>query len=202
MRDSGAGDELWTTMEGVDADSGFLWWLRSEFRRERERASGAGGGDFNRGETGQWGVVSPELGAGVLFEGLGTLEGSWDGAGCSWGMFAEDRARCMAAAEGTVVLEPARPGPLFGLTSVLLFFERSPGLACDPDGPVVRRGGRAGEVSREESGELAVDGEPDTFSDRPPLSACRMEAGPLSDAEAGGVALLAEGSLDDAAVGR
>lgn len=53
MRDVGAGDELWTTIEGVDGDSGFLFWVRREFLRERERASPAGGGDFNRGDTGQ-----------------------------------------------------------------------------------------------------------------------------------------------------
>lgn len=61
MRDEGAGDELKTTMEGVDEVSGFFCWVRSEFRRDRERASDVGGGDFNRGETGQWGVLSPEL---------------------------------------------------------------------------------------------------------------------------------------------
>lgn len=33
-------------------------WERSELRRERLLA---GGGDLRRGETGQWGVLSPEL---------------------------------------------------------------------------------------------------------------------------------------------
>lgn len=80
-------------MAGVDAGSVFLGWLRSEFFRERERASGAGGGDFNRGETGQWGVLSPELEPEVVLEGRGTREGSCEDAGGSWGMFADDRAR-------------------------------------------------------------------------------------------------------------
>jgi hypothetical protein len=53
MRDTGAGDELWTTMAGVDETSGFLSWVRSEFRRDRERVSELGGGDFKRGERGQ-----------------------------------------------------------------------------------------------------------------------------------------------------
>jgi hypothetical protein len=53
MRDGGPGDELCTTIAGVEADSGFLSWVRNEFLRERERVSVAGGGDFNRGEMGQ-----------------------------------------------------------------------------------------------------------------------------------------------------
>jgi hypothetical protein len=52
-RESGAGDELWTKMDGVVAGSAFLAWERREFRRERERVSETGGGDFKRGEMGQ-----------------------------------------------------------------------------------------------------------------------------------------------------
>lgn len=170
MREVDAGEELWTTMAGVDVASGFLCWARSEFPRERERVSEGGGGDFKRGEMGQWGVVSPEFVPDAGFKGLGTLEGSCVDAGGNCGMFADDRARWMAAAEGTVVLGPARLGPLFGLTSVLLLRERRPGLETGAVDAGVRCGGRAGEVSREESGEFAVDGEPDTFSERVPLS--------------------------------
>lgn len=94
----------------------------------------------------------------------------------------------MAAAEGTVVLGPARLGPLFGLTSALLLRDRRPDLGGGPDEAALRWGGRAGDVSREDSGELAVDGEPDTFNERAPLSVwCRMGtgAGPLSAVAAG-----------------
>lgn len=75
--DAGAGDELWTTMAGVDAVSGRLDKARREFRRERERVS-VGGGDFKRGETGQWGVLSPELEAEAVFW---TARGTRDGSG-------------------------------------------------------------------------------------------------------------------------
>jgi len=37
---------------GVGVGSGFFCWDRSEFLRERERAS-TGGGDLNRGDTGK-----------------------------------------------------------------------------------------------------------------------------------------------------
>ena len=53
IRDTGAGEELWTTMEGVEEASTFFAWVRRELRRDRERASGFGGGDFKRGEMGQ-----------------------------------------------------------------------------------------------------------------------------------------------------
>jgi hypothetical protein len=76
MRDTELGDELCTTMAGVEATSDFLSWARSEFLRERERASCAGGGDLSRGEMGQWGVVSPELDVEAALTGLGTREGS------------------------------------------------------------------------------------------------------------------------------
>lgn len=56
MRETGAGDELWTTMAGVDWPSDFLIWLRREFAREREPdrpSEPGGGGDLRRGEMGQ-----------------------------------------------------------------------------------------------------------------------------------------------------
>jgi hypothetical protein len=70
----------------------------------------------------------------------------------------------MAAAEGTVALGPARLGPLLGLTSALFLRDRRSDLASGPE-PALRLGGRAGDVSREDCGEAAVDGEPATFSD-------------------------------------
>lgn len=53
MRDVGTGEELWTTMAGVDGEPSFFACERRELRRERERLSAFGGGDFNRGDTGQ-----------------------------------------------------------------------------------------------------------------------------------------------------
>ncbi len=125
IREAGAGDgeECCTMIEGVDATSGFLACVRSELRREREceRASG-GGGDLMRGETGQWGVLSPETMAEGDFKGRGARPESEVAVGGSWGMLAEERARWMAAADrpGELV-----PGPRLGLTSVLLLRERS-----------------------------------------------------------------------------
>lgn len=86
MRDveTGEGDECWTTIEGVDATSGFLAWVRRELRREREceRASD-GGGDLTRGECGQCGVLSPETMADGDFKGRGALIESEDEVGGS-----------------------------------------------------------------------------------------------------------------------
>lgn len=73
MRDTEAGDELWTTIAGVDCASGFLIWLRIEFARERELERPSGGGDRRRGEMGQRGVLSPELGPEFDFVGWGAL---------------------------------------------------------------------------------------------------------------------------------
>ena len=146
-------------------------------------------------------MLSPELDAEPALTGLGTREGSWDGAAGSWGMFTDDRARWMEAAEGTVALGPGRLGPLLGLTSVLLLRDRRSDLAPGPK-DVLRLGGRAGEVSREDCGEAVVDGEPDTFSDRTPLSVWgRMgpEPGALSAAagvDAGAGALEAVGVVE------
>jgi hypothetical protein len=167
--EAGEGEECWTTIEGVDATSGFLACVRNELRREREceRASG-GGGDLMRGETGQWGVLSPEIMADGDFRGRGALTESEAKVGGSWGMLVDERARCMAAAErpGELVL-----GPRLGLTSVLLLRERRADCDCEralgPGGAVVVRCRlRAGEASRELMAELAGDGEPDTLSER------------------------------------
>jgi hypothetical protein len=172
---AGEGDECWTTIEGVDATSGFLAWVRSELRREREwERTSDGGGDLTRGEAGQWGVLSPESTAEGDFKGRGALIESLAAVGGSCGMLADERARWMAAAErpGELAL-----GPRLGLTSVLLLLERSAACDCDcdcdcdcertlgPGGAAVLRGKlRAGEASREGSAELAGDGEPDAFA--------------------------------------
>jgi hypothetical protein len=155
-RESGAGEELWTTIEGVDWASGFLICERREFARERERPSSPGGGDRSRGEMGQWGVVSPKLGLDVGFGGRGALTVSVDDVGVSSGMLVDDRARCAEAAGGPLA-------PRLGLTSVLLLRERKADLALVPVDAALRCwGGRAGEASREDSGE----GEPDTLKPR------------------------------------
>jgi hypothetical protein len=177
MREAGAGDgdECCTTIEGVDATSGFLACVRRELRRERERASG-GGGDLRRGETGQ-GELSPETRADGDFKGRGALIESAVVEGASWGMLAEERARWMAAAESPGELVP---GPRLGLTSVLLLRERRPDwdLTLGPAGAVmVRCRPRAGEASRELRAELAGDGEPEALSERSRASDWRRMAG-------------------------
>ena len=108
----------------------FLAWVRSELRRECDRPSVSGGGDLSLGEMGQWGVESPELVPDAVFWGRGTRDGSCTDIGGRFGVEAEDNARWMAAADGTVVLEPARAGPLLGLTSVLLLRDRRPDCFC------------------------------------------------------------------------
>jgi len=119
-------------------------------------------------------------------------------------MFADDRARWMAAAEGMVAFGPGMPGPLFGLTSVLFLRDRRSELGREPE-VALRKGGRAGEVSREDRGEVAVDGEPDTLSERAPLSVWgRM--GPEPDAlsaaaGAGADAGAGAGTFEAAAAG-
>jgi hypothetical protein len=130
----------------------------------------AGGGDFRRGETGQWGVVSPEFVPDAGFCGRETLEGSGTAMGGSWGVLAVDRARWMAAAEGTVLPEAAKLAPRLGLTSVLFCRERRPDFVMEPVLPMPgwRGGGRAGELSREESGEAGFEGAAERFSGRDP----------------------------------
>jgi hypothetical protein len=104
----------------------------------------------------------------------------------------------MAAAEGTVAAGPDRLGPRFGLTSVLLLRDRRPDLGSGPD-TALRAGGRAGEVSREDNGEAAVDGEPDTLSERAPLSVwVRRRAVPDALSAGAGAGTIV---FEDAAVG-
>jgi hypothetical protein len=128
MRDTGAGDELWTTMAGA---SDFLIWLRRELAREREpdRPSEAGGGDRRRGEMGQWGVLSPELGPDVDLGARIVLIESVDVVGASGGVLAGDSARGMADA-AEELLGPARLEARFELASVLLLRERRPALGA------------------------------------------------------------------------
>lgn len=90
----------------------------------------------------------------------------------------------MAAAEGVVVLEAARLGPLLGLTSVLLLRERK--LVREfVATAALRCGGRAGEASREES-ELEDEGGPDTLRPRAPATV-------LGGIDAGAAAASVEG---------
>jgi hypothetical protein len=160
-RQSGAGDELWTVIEGIDWASAFLICARREFARERERPSSPGGGDLSRGEMGQWGGGSPELGLDAGFGGRAALTVSVDDVGVSSGMLADDGARWTEAAGGPGAVELL---PRLGLTSMLLLRERKPALAFVPDDAAARCWwGRAGEASREDSGD---EGEPDTLSAR------------------------------------
>lgn len=69
-------------------------------------------------------MLSPELEVEAGFEGLGTREESWvEDVGGSCGMLEDDRARWMAAAEGTVLLEAGALGVRLGLASLLLLRE-------------------------------------------------------------------------------
>lgn len=106
------------------------------------------------------------------FKGRGAFTESVAAVGCSCGMLADDRARCMAAAERPGELALVL-GPRLGLTSVLLLRERSADCDCeralDPGGAAaaaLRCRLRAGEASRELRAELAGDGDPDTFNER------------------------------------
>lgn len=89
-----------------------------------------------------------------------------------------------------MVLGPARLGPRFGLTSVLLLRERRPdfGRAADDEALV-----RAGEVSLEDKGEFVVEGEADTFSERRPLRAGGCRIGPGTGLAAAGTEGLFDG---------
>jgi hypothetical protein len=93
------GVALWITMFGATASDRFC--VRSEFLLLPE-----GGGDFSRGLMGQEGVVLSE---GVLDPraGLGTREAGSEDCDCdcedwSCGVVAAERARWIAAAEGTL----------------------------------------------------------------------------------------------------
>lgn len=80
-----------------------------------------GGGLFSRGEVGHAGDVCPDLmglsGALLFSSPPSTL------LGCNIGLWA-DKARCTAAAEGTVDNDPPKVRFLVGLNSWLLFRER------------------------------------------------------------------------------
>ena len=133
-RETEAGDELWTTIAGVDWASGFLICERSELVRERERPSSPGGGDLRRGERGQWGVVSPEFGFDDGLEARVARTVSVDDVGVSSGMLVEERARCTPGATA----ELDRLEPRLGLASALLLRERKPGRTLAPDGVALR----------------------------------------------------------------
>lgn len=68
-----------------------------------------GGGDRNRGDTGQRGV---SLGSLLIadFCGTGALIVKSEEAGWSWGIDVAERARCVAAAEGGFIDEVDRAG--------------------------------------------------------------------------------------------
>ena len=164
--------------------------MRSEFWRERERASDEGGGDFNLGEMGQWGVLSPELDPEAGLEGLETREESWfEDAGGSWGMLVDDRARWMAAAEGTVVA--GKLGPRLGLTSLLLLREARVDLGWASARAAARCDWRVGEVLRDDIGEVVA--ERVTAARGPVLDWFRMGAGVLSEGVAAAAAAAAVG---------
>ncbi len=94
------GVELWMKMLGADGPGSGLRCVRSEFRRDPDE----GGGDLSRGDTGQCGVFSPDVPADVLCGRGILLAGSVTALGCSWWGVADDNARCIAAADGTVAL--------------------------------------------------------------------------------------------------
>jgi hypothetical protein len=171
-------------MAGVDWASGFLICARSEFVRERERPSSPGGGDLRRGERGQWGVVSPELDLDDGLEGRGARTVSVDDAGVSSGMLVDDRARCtIGAAWPGAAVELDKLEPRLGLASALLLRERKPGLTLAPEGVELRWCGRAGEASRDDSG----DGELTALKGRCPASGYWRMGGGADESLAMGV---------------
>lgn len=140
--------------------------MRNEFLREED-----GGGDLSLGDRGQVGVFSPEpVVAAWTLETLGSLDvevdvevdvvvedGSEVGAIGSCGMLAAERARCMAAAEGTV---PLWPGVLIGLCGLTSWESFRDGIPDDAAPGVVGslKERPAGEESRDERGEAAAEG--------------------------------------------
>jgi hypothetical protein len=95
-------------MLGAGGDtSGFLC-VRKGSRRETD-----GGGDLSRGDIGQEGVESPDTLTLARCDRWGSLDiVSETVVGCSWGAVAVERARCIAAAEGTLVVWPVMLGGL------------------------------------------------------------------------------------------
>ena len=81
---------------------------------------------------------------------------------CSWGMLAADRARWMAAAEGTVEVGVDRAGARWGLVSWLLCLERNtPALVCTDEAggvPCCRMAERTGEGFLDDLGLSDVKG--------------------------------------------
>jgi hypothetical protein len=95
-----------TTMLGASVGISGFFCERKESRRKLD-----GGGDLSRGDTGQDGVVSPD--GTLLLCVRGSLEDGSEGLeGWSWGVAAAERARCIAAADGTLVLCPVMLGGL------------------------------------------------------------------------------------------
>jgi hypothetical protein len=76
---------------------------------------------------------------------------------------AAERARCMAAAESMVPLWPVMLGGLCGLTSYESFRDRMPDAA--PDVLCCLKDRPAGEDSRDDRGEAAVEGDRETVSE-------------------------------------
>ena len=81
-------------------------------------------------------------------------------------MLEDDRARWMAAAEGTVVPGPGTLGVLLGLASLLLLREGRPDLGCESTRAGLRWEVRAGDVLREDMGEFVLEREAGAFRPR------------------------------------
>lgn len=88
-------------------------------------------------------------------------DGSEVGAVGSCGVVAAERARCMAAAEGIVPLWAVVLGGLCGLTSCESFRDRMPDDTA-PEVVCCLKGWPAGEESRDDRGEAAVEGDRET----------------------------------------
>jgi hypothetical protein len=131
-------------MDGGSDGSAGLWRFADELLRTVE-----GGGDFSRGETGHDGVSldgSPE--PFVRCERGSLDDGSAEGWSAGKDAFA--RARCIVAADGEV----GRFGCRCGLTSWLFFRERAPLDGFEVGAAADGAAGPAGDVSRDERGEL------------------------------------------------
>lgn len=95
-------------------------------------------------------------------------------------MLVDDRARWMAAAEGTVV--PGRLGPRLGLTSLLLLREARVDLVWASARAAARVVWRVGDVLRDDMGEVVV--ERDRAVRGPVLDWCRVDVVMVSEAVA------------------
>jgi hypothetical protein len=120
---------------------------------------------------GQWGVVGVVAGVSAVldldvgFNGRAARTVSVEEVGVSSGMLVDDMVRCTGAGGRPMAVELARLAFLLGLASMLLLRERKPDrVAVVPvDAAAGRACGRAGDASREDSGD---DGEPDTLRER------------------------------------